>query len=60
MHCCRQAAFIRGGGGILDQTHPPDFGPTRTHLLIVLWGTFFVSQIEAKTLSQVRHPCPKR
>ena len=24
-----QASFI-GGGGILDETHPPDFGPTRT------------------------------
>ena len=24
-----QASFIReGGGGILDDTHPPDFGPT--------------------------------
>ena len=25
-------AIVRGGGDILDETHPPDFGPTRITL----------------------------
>ena len=52
------------GGGILDKTHPPNFGPTHPTFdpprppppLIILWGGFFVNQIEAKALSRVRHP----
>ena len=47
----QQASFIRGGGGILDRTHPPRPPP-----LIILWGAFFVNQIEAKALSRFRHP----
>ena len=34
--------------------------PPPTPPLKILWGAFFVSQIEAKALSQDRHPCPKR
>ena len=33
---------IRGGGGILDKTHPPDFGPTQSPPLIILRGALFV------------------
>ena len=41
------------GGGILDKTHPPNFGPTHPTFdpprplppLIILWGAFFVNQI---------------
>ena len=39
----------KGGGDILDNTHPSDFGPTQTSPpLIILWGAFLVSQTEAK------------
>ena len=49
------------GGGYFGQDPPtrlwthPDPPP-----LIILWGAFFVSQNEAKMLSPVRHPSPKR
>ena len=34
--------WLWGGGGILDKTHPPDFGPTRNPpTLTILWGAFF-------------------
>ena len=36
---------------------PPGLPPLT---LIILWGAFFVSGIEAKALSGVRHPSPKR
>ena len=52
------------GGGYFGQdpptqlwTHPPNFGPSQTPPpLIILWGAFFVNQIEAKALSRFRHP----
>ena len=52
-----QASFIRRGGGKFGQDPPtqlwthPDPPP-----LIILWGAFFVNQIEANALSRVRHP----
>ena len=59
-----QASFIRGGGVFWTRpTHPTLDPPTQllTHPdppppLIILWGAFFVNQIEAKALSRVRHP----
>ena len=30
MRGSNEAAVMGGGGGILDETHPPDLGPTRT------------------------------
>ena len=60
-----QASFIRGGGGILDKTHPPNFGPThrtfdppRPPPFYNSVGAFFVNQIEAKALS-FGIPAPK-
>ena len=52
-----QASFIRGGGYFGQDpptqlwTHPAPPPP-----LIILWGAFFVNQIEAKALSRFRHP----
>ena len=39
---CQQASFIRGGGGILDKTHPSDFGPTQTPPLLQFCGEHFL------------------
>ena len=61
----RPGIVCKRGGGILDKTHPPNFGrthptfdPPRTPPppLINLWGAFFVNKIEAKALSRVRQP----
>ena len=55
-----QASFIRGGGVIWTRhTHPTLDPPRPTQTpppLIILWGAFFVNQIEAKALSRFRHP----
>ena len=59
-----QASFIRGGGVFWTRpTHPTLDPPTRllTHPdppppLIILWGAFFVNQIEAKALSGLGIP----
>ena len=62
--CWDQALFIRGGGVFWTRpTHPTLDPPGQllTHSeppppLIILWGAFFVNQIEAKALSRVGHP----
>ena len=52
-----QASFIRGGGTFWTRpTHPTLDPPRPPPPLIILWGAFFVNQIEAKALSRFRHP----
>ena len=56
-HCiCKRRGFF------LDETHPPNFGPTRTTQTtrtpwcLILWGTFLKGQIEGKALVRIGSP----